>query len=312
MSKEFPIIALTGSSGSGSSAISAAFQHIFRRERVKAAYIQGNAFRRHERKAMKKESKKARKAGETFSHFGPEANHLDKLDSLLFQYANTGTGVYRYFLHTEKAAEKFEQKVGTLTPWMEMDPDTDLLLYRGLHGAVKTDEVNINRYPDLKIGVVPAINLEWIRRIHRDTRLRGRSLKHIRQSIQDRMSDYVRYITPQFSRTHINFQLVPVVDTSNPFSLRDIPTLDECILIIHFRKGPQPDYLELMRQLPGSFISRKDHLVVPGGKLMEAVEVVLMPLVHDLVTQSRKLRGITDIPKDRGAGVLGMMGQNHF
>lgn len=312
MSKEFPIIAITGSSGSGSSQIAKAFEHIFFRERVKAAYIQGNAFRRYGRKEMKKETKKARKNGDNLSHFGPDANYLEKLDTLFFQYAATGTGVYRYFLHTEKAAEKYAQKVGTLSPWMEMDPDTDLLLYRGLHGCVKTDEVNINRYPDLKIGVVPAINLEWIRRINRDAETRGHSLKAIRKSILDRMSDYVHYITPQFSRTHINIQMVPLVDTSNPFEIRQVPTVDECLLVMHFQKGPKPDFSKLMEHLPGAYLSRKNTLAIPGGKLTEAIEVAVIPLVHRLVERSRKVKGITEVSKDRGRGILGMMWQNRF
>ncbi|MDJ0882440.1 MAG: phosphoribulokinase, partial [Gammaproteobacteria bacterium] len=169
MSEEFPIIALTGSSGSGSSAFTQAFQHIFWRERVKAAYIQGDAFHRFSRKEMKKESKKALKEGQNLTHFSPEANHLDKLESLFFQYAATGTGMYRYYLHSQEVASDWGQKTGTLTPWQELDKDTDLLLYRGLHGAAIDGDIDISSYPDLLIGVVPNVNLEWIRKLKRDT-----------------------------------------------------------------------------------------------------------------------------------------------
>ncbi len=311
MSEEFPIIAITGSSGSGSSAISRAFEHIFFRERVKAAYIQGNAFHRYTRKEMKQKNKEASTQDEVLTHFNPEANHLDKLESLLFQYAATGTGMYRYYLHTKKAAANWGQKSGTLTPWQELDSDTDLLLYRGLHGAAIQDDIDISSYPDLLIGMVPNVNLEWIRKIKRDTSLRGYSRKAVRKVILQRMQDYVQHITPQFSRTHINMQLAAVVDTSDPFSIRDEPSLDECILIVHFQNIDLPDFPDLLQRLPGSFLSRNNTLVVPGGKIIQAVEVILMPIVQKLVTKSRELRNITQVPKNRGAGLLGPLGQSY-
>lgn len=311
MSEEFPIIAITGSSGSGSSAISRAFEHIFFRERVKAAYIQGNAFHRYTRKEMKQKNKEASTQDEVLTHFNPEANHLDKLESLLFQYAATGTGMYRYYLHTKKVAANWGQKSGTLTPWQELDSDTDLLLYRGLHGAAIQDDIDISSYPDLLIGMVPNVNLEWIRKIKRDTSLRGYSRKAVRKVILQRMQDYVQHITPQFSRTHINMQLAAVVDTSDPFSIRDEPSLDECILIVHFQNIDLPDFPDLLQRLPGSFLSRNNTLVVPGGKIIQAVEVILMPIVQKLVTKSRELRNITQVPKNRGAGLLGPLGQSY-
>ncbi len=311
MSEEFPIIAITGSSGSGSSAISRAFEHIFFRERVKAAYIQGNAFHRYTRKEMKQKNKEASTQDEVLTHFNPEANHLDKLESLLFQYAATGTGMYRYYLHTKKVAANWGQKSGTLTPWQELDSDTDLLLYRGLHGAAIQDDIDISSYPDLLIGMVPNVNLEWIRKIKRDTSLRGYSRKAVRKVILQRMQDYVQHITPQFSRTHINMQLAAVVDTSDPFSIRDEPSLDECILIVHFQNIDLPDFPDLLQRLPGSFLSRNNTLVVPGGKIIQAVEVILMPIVQKLVTKSREIRNITQVPKNRGAGLLGPLGQSY-
>ena len=149
MSVEHPIIAITGSSGSGSSPITTAFEHIFRRERIKAIYIQGNAFHRYDREQMQIELRKAREKGGNLSHFGPEGNHLDKLESLFLQYASTGTGKYRYYLHTREFAEKWGQEPGTFTPWEEHKKKSDLLLYRGLHGAAVTGDINIAQYPDL-------------------------------------------------------------------------------------------------------------------------------------------------------------------
>ena len=311
MSEEFPIIAITGSSGSGSSSITKAFEHIFWRERVKAAYIQGNAFHRYGRKEMKKRARKARQEGWELSHFGPDANHLDKLETLFSQYASTGTGMDRYYLHSKKIATTWGQKVGTLTPWEELDSDTDLLLYRGLHGAAIDGDIDISSYPDLLIGMVPNVNLEWIRKIKRDTSLRGYSRKAVRKMILRRMSDYVHHITPQFSRTHINIQMVATVDTSDPFGVSQEPSNDECFLVIHFQKVKMPDINELLEMLPGSFLSKRDTLVVPGGMMIGTIEVILMPLIHDLVKRSREIRNITQLPpKSRGAGLLGALGQS--
>lgn len=310
MSEKFPIVAITGASGSGSSSIIKAFEHIFWRERVKAAYIQGSAFHRYGRKEMKKQARKAREEGWELSHFGPDANHLDKLESLFHQYAATGTGKYRYYLHSKKIAASWGQKSGTLTPWQDLDSDTDLLLYRGLHGAAIDGDIDISSYPDLLIGMVPSVNLEWIRKINRDSSLRGYSRKAVRKMILRRMSDYVHHITPQFSRTHINFQMIESVDTSDPFSFYKEPNKDECFLVIHFQNIQAPDFEEFLEILPGSFLSRKNTLVVPGGMMIGAIEVILMPLIHELVNRSRQIRNIRDVPKKRGAGVLGALSQS--
>lgn len=312
MSEKFPIVAITGASGSGSSSITKAFEHVFFRERVKAAYIQGSAFHRYDRTEMKKQVLKAAEEGWELTHFAPAANHLDKLETLFYQYAATGTGMYRYYLHSQNIAEDWGLKSGTLTPWKELDSDTDLLLYRGLHGAAIDGDIDISSYPDLLIGMVPNVNLEWIRKIKRDTSLRGYSRKEVRKAILRRMSDYVHHITPQFSRTHINIQMVATVDTSDPFAATQEPDKDECFLVIHFQNVKMPNINELLEMLPGSFLSRSNTLVVPGGMMIGTIEVILMPLIHDLVKRSRELRNITEVPKSRGAGLLGALGQSNI
>ena len=50
------------------------------------------------------------------------------------------------------------------TKWKKFEEPSDLLFYEGLHGAVVNEEINLARYADLKIGVVPVINLEWIQK----------------------------------------------------------------------------------------------------------------------------------------------------
>ena len=70
------------------------------------------------------------------------------------------------------------------------------------------------------------------------------------------MHDYVHYICPQFTYTHVNFQRVPVVDTSNPFVARFIPTPDESMLVIRFANPRGIDFPYLLSMLHGSFMSR--------------------------------------------------------
>lgn len=310
MSLEHPIVAITGSSGSGSSSVTKAFEHIFRRERVKAVYIQGDAFHRYERKQMQEELARAESEGRILSHYGPEGNHLDKLETLFFQYSATGTGEYRYYLHSREHAEKMGQEPGTFTPWKYLKKNSDLLFYRGLHGAAIHDDIDISQYPDLLIGIVPSINLEWIRKIRRDTSLRDYTVDEVRQSILNRMHDYVNHIAPQFSRTHVNFQMVPVVDTSDPFNMKDLPSHDESLLIIHFQEAGNIDFVQLLQMLPKSFMSRPNTIVVPGGKLLHALEVVMMPMIHELVEKSRKIRNVKKPPKQTKSGLIGMLGQS--
>jgi len=313
MSIEHPIVAITGSSGSGSSPITTAFEHIFRRERIKAIYVQGSAFHRYEREQMQVELRKALKEGKNLSHYGPEGNHLDKLESLFFEYAATGAGMYRYYLHTQEFADKWQQKPGTFTPWKEHKKKSDLLLYRGLHGAAIDGDIDIAQYPDLLIGIVPNVNLEWISKINRDTTLRGYSREEVRQTILDRMHDYVHHIVPQFSRTHINFQMVPAVDTSDPFSAKPPPTLNECRLIIHFQnKSIHPDFVELLDLLPNSYMSRADTIVVPAEQIIQAIEVIMMPLIQDLVAKSRKTTNKRKPPKKSKSGLIGVLGQSRM
>ncbi len=307
MSAEHPIVAITGSSGSGVTFVTRAFEHILWRVRARGVYIQGNAFHRYDRKTMKKELRKAEKEGRILSHFGPEGNMLDKLETLFFQYAATGGGQRRYYLHSREDADVWGQEPGTFTPWEELEPDSDLLVYKGLHGAAITGDIDISRYPDLLIGVVPIVNLEWIRKIGRDTAERGYSVKQVRKSILRRMPDYVRHITPQFSRTHINFQTISTIDTSDPFNSSHLPTDDESYLIIHFQKIKPPRLGELCQCIPGAFMSRPKSLVVPGSKRMMAMELILTPIVQKLVDRGRKLRGVEPPPAEFRGSLQGLI-----
>lgn len=288
MSTKHPIIAVTGSSGAGTSTVKNAFEHIFRREGVNPAVVEGDSFHSLDRVQMREALKKANDEGRVLSHFGPEGNHFDKIEELFKVYGETGVGKKRYYLHNHEEAEPYNQEPGTFTPWEDIQEGSDLLFYEGLHGGVVDGDVNVARFVDMLIGVVPIVNLEWIQKIHRDTAQRGYSVEAVTDTILRRMHDYVHYITPQFSRTHINFQRVPTVDTSNPFIARDIPTPDESMIVIRFRDHKSVDFPFLLNMIHDSFMSRPNTLVVPGGKMGFAMELILTPMIHEMLEKRGK------------------------
>lgn len=288
MSQKHPVIAVTGSSGAGTSTVKNSFEHIFRRETLTAAVVEGDSFHRYDREGMKNAVSDSEKdGGHAISHFGPEANEFEKLEALFKEYGETGSGQVRLYLHNDEEAAPYQQKAGTFTPWSPIKPGSDLLFYEGLHGGVESDTVDVTQHVDLLVGVTPIVNLEWIQKIHRDMNARGYSAEAVTHTILRRMHDYVHYITPQFSRSHINFQRVPTVDTSNPFIARDIPTLDESFVVIRFRDPKNVDFPYLLSMIHDSFMSRPNTIVVPGGKMGLAIELVLTPLILDLVRKSR-------------------------
>jgi phosphoribulokinase len=289
MSIKHPIISVTGSSGAGTTSVKMTFEQIFRREKVDAAYIDGDAFHRYDRVGMKQAIAKASSEGnDHFSHFGPEANLLDELEETFKTYAQSGLGKTRHYLHNVAEAEQAKAQVGTFTPWEDLKPGTDLMFYEGLHGSLVHGRHNMAKYADLKIGVVPVINLEWIQKISRDKQDRGYSLEAVTQTILRRMPDYIKYICPQFTETDINFQRIPTVDTSNPFVARWIPTPDESMVVIRFRNPRGIDFSYLLAMINDSFMSRANSIVVPGSKLDLAMQLILTPLIMQLVERKRR------------------------
>jgi phosphoribulokinase len=288
MSRKHPIISVTGSSGAGTTSVMRTFEQIFRREGVNAAYVEGDSFHRYDRAEMKAALAEAYTRGDhTFSHFGPEANLFDQLEDLFRTYGETGTGKIRKYLHDDVEAAPYGQEPGTFTPWESLRSDTDLLFYEGLHGAVVTDAVDVAGQADLRIGVVPVLNLEWIQKLHRDKVTRGYTAEAVTETILRRMPDYVNYMCPQFSHTDVNFQRVPVVDTSNPFIARTIPTADESMLIIRFRDPHGIDFPYLLSMLRDSFMSRPNTIVCPGGKMDLAMQLIFTPMIMRLMERSR-------------------------
>jgi phosphoribulokinase len=289
MSKKHPIISITGSSGAGTSTVKGTFDQIFRREGVTAVSIEGDAFHRFNRADMKTELQRQYDAGNHgFSHFSYEANELVELERVFREYGETGKGKTRHYVHSEEEAEVLGSPPGTFTEWADFEDGSDLLFYEGLHGAVVNDEVNLAKYADMKIGVVPVVNLEWIQKIHRDKAQRGYSTEAVTDVILRRMHSYVHCITPQFTQTDINFQRVPIVDTSNPFIARWIPTADESLVVIRFANPRGIDFGYLLSMIHDSFMSRANSIVIPGGKMDLAMQLIFTPMIERLVSTSKR------------------------
>ena len=292
MSERHPIIAITGSSGAGTTSVTHTFENIFRREKISAAVTEGDSFHRYDRKEMRARLAEAERDGNKhFSHFGPENNLFPELEQLFSDYARTGRGRRRKYLHDAVEAAPYQLDPGTFTPWEDVPPDTDLLFYEGLHGAVITPEVNVARHPDLLIGVVPVINLEWIQKLYRDKHVRGYSAEAVTDTILRRMPDYVHYICPQFAHTHVNFQRVPMVDTSNPFIARDIPSASESLVVIRFANPKGIDFPYLLSMIHDSFMSRANTIVVPGGKMEIAMQLIFTPFIWRMVDRRKRAIG---------------------
>jgi phosphoribulokinase len=288
MSTKHPIIVVTGSSGAGTSTVKSTFDKIFTREKITAAFIEGDAFHRYDRAGMKERiAEEEARGNRHFSHFSPEANELARLEAVFEEYGRRGTAKTRFYIHDEAEAKQHGAPSGTFTGWQDL-PQSDLLFYEGLHGCVVHEDVNLPRHADLKIGVVPVINLEWIQKIYRDKSMRGYSAEAVTDTILRRMPDYVRTICPQFSQTTINFQRVPIVDTSNPFIARWMLTPDESMVVIRFANPRGIDFSYLLAMIHDSFMSRANSIVIPGGKLDLAMQLILTPLILQLIERKRR------------------------
>lgn len=289
MSERHPIIAITGSSGAGTTSVTRTFENIFRREKIRSVIIEGDSFHRYDRQEMRVKLAAAEQIGDmSFSHFGPDTNLFAELESLFQTYGRTGTAKHRKYLHDPEEAAPYQQEPGTFTAWEDLPADTDLLFYEGLHGGVVNDTINIAQHPDLLIGVVPVINLEWIQKLWRDKSKRGYSTEAVTDTILRRMPDYVNHICPQFSRTHVNFQRVPCVDTSNPFIAREIPAPDESFVVIRFADPKGIDFQYLLSMVPASFMSRANTIVVPGGKMELAMQLIFTPFILRMMERKKR------------------------
>ena len=296
MSSKHPIVAVTGSSGAGTSTVKNALERIFNRIGARAAFVGGDSFHRYNRVEMKEALARTKAEGLNLSHFGPEGNLFDRQLELFQSYGRTGTGERRHYVHDEAEAALYGRPPGTFTDWEPIPHDTDLLFYEGLHGGVAAGEINMAREVDLLIGVCPTINLEWVQKIQRDTRERGYTPEDVMFTIYRRMWDYMTYILPQFSVTHINFQRIPLTDTSNPFCVTNIPTPDQSMVMIHFLKPkPSVEYkMQLKGLIDGTMITGFNTIVIPGGKMMYAMELILIDRIVELLKRRGQLQEFHD------------------
>ncbi len=289
MSVKHPVVAITGSSGAGTTTVMSSFKHIFRREGINAQIVEGDSFHRYNRMEMRAAMKEAEAAGNRhFSHFGPEANLLGELENLFRSYSENGSGRVRRYLHDSEEAAPYKQDPGTFIDWQAIPSGTDMMFYEGLHGGYADDKINVAKHVDLLVGVVPIVNLEWIQKLHRDQKMRGYSAEAVVDTILRRMPDYINHIMPQFSRTHVNFQRVPTVDTSNPVIAKDIPSADESMVVIRFANPKGIDFPYLLSMLHDSMMTRPNTIVIPGGKMGLAMQLIFTPMILRLMDMKRR------------------------
>lgn len=291
MSERHPVIGVTGTFGAGMRNVRIAFHHLMQRLELNALHVEGSSYYRYTRDEMTPRIDASARDHGHFGHFSLEANRLDLLEEGLRLYGETGRMMQRHYAETEADAQRLGVPPGQFTPWVMAGEGSDLLFFEGMHGGVKTAEFDIAGQSDLLIGIVPSVNLEWIEKVHRDTSDRRQTVEDATRTILRRMPDYVNVITPQFSQTDINFQRIPLVDTSNPFIARDVPDHEECMVVIRFKnpKALGVDFKRLQALLKNSFMSRYNTIVVPGGKMVFAMELVMQPILERMIRQSRAL-----------------------
>jgi len=86
----------------------------------------------------------------------------------------------------------------------------------------------------------------------------------------------------------VNFQRVPIVDTSNPFIARSVPTLDESMLVIRFTNPKGIDFPFLLSMLHDSFMCRPNSIVCPGGKMDLAMQLIFTPMILQLMDRKNR------------------------
>src|SRR5260370_15393021 len=115
MSIKHPIIAITGSSGAGTTSVKKTFEQIFRREKINPVYIEGDAFHRWDRLEMREQMKEAASRGDHhYSHFGPAANLFEELEKTFAVYSESGGGRTRAYIHDGVESAEYNSPPGDL------------------------------------------------------------------------------------------------------------------------------------------------------------------------------------------------------
>jgi len=309
MSVDHPIIAVTGASGAGTTVVQQAFREIFFRQKIRAVFVEGNGFLRYDDDESEKRVSDALAEGQHISCYGPELNDFDALQKLFGEYSHSGSGRMRCKLSEENACQH-DLPAGGFSPWQNLPLESDCLFYEGMHGGVvanswtrrkqqqtppteerrsaRNNGVNVAQYVDLLIGVVPAINLQWIQRIHHERVLRKRSAQQTTDHIVQQLQDYIHFIVPQFSLCDINFQRMPVVDTSNPFEADRVPADFESMLVVSFREPDKHEVSDYVKRIPNARLSGRKSLLIPGGQLQHALDVICAPMIEALIAAKTK------------------------
>jgi phosphoribulokinase len=225
-----------------------------------------------------------------FSHFGPEANLLEELGDLFKSpMARPASGKVRKYLHDAEEAEPYGQQSGEFTPWQDIPADTDLMFYEGLHGACR------QRHDRHRAAGRPAASASC----RRSTSNGSRSCTATRTSAATRQRrsrtpscaacpTTSTTSRPQFSRTHVNFQRVPTVDTSNPFIARDIPTADESFVVIRFANSKGIDFPYLLSMIHNSFMSRPNTSWFPAARWNWRCRLIFTPLILRMIENRKR------------------------
>ena len=226
MSIKHPIIAVTGSSGAGTTTVMKSFAHIFRREGLNAQVVEGDAFHRYDRDAdARAREGPTTAAGTPFSHFGPESEPADGTRQALREYARdrpaAGCGDY---IHDASKRRSMGGAPGTFTAWQPMARRHRPAVLRRPARRLRRRRGSTSRSTRTCWSASCRSSISSGSRSCTATRRCAATRQEaVIDTILRRMPDYVNYICPQFSRTHVNFQRVPTVDTSNPFIAKRHP-----------------------------------------------------------------------------------------
>ena len=93
----------------------------------------------------------------------------------------------------------------------------------------------------------------------------------------------------QCNRMNIFFRKASHSWIPNPLVARWIPTADESLVVIRFKDPHGIDFPYLVSMIHDSWMSRANSIVIPGGKLDLAMQLILTPLVGRLVNQSKRV-----------------------
>ncbi len=78
------------------------------------------------------------------------------------------------------------------------------------------------------------------------------------------------------------------MDTSNPFIARHIPSADESMVVIRFTNPRGIDFPYLLSMLHDSMMTRPNTLVIPGGKMGLAMQLIFTPMILRLMDAKRR------------------------